>query len=151
MRRAGLRYAGGGKEGAVMLIECELARVVINEMDERQYVYLKERQGQRIFPIVIGFFEARAIDIKLKNVEYPRPMTHDLLIQVIQQMGGKLEKIVINALEEGTFFARLIVRIDGRVAEIDARPSDALALSVRAQAPIYVDEKVLDDVTSEQE
>jgi uncharacterized protein len=133
-----------------MLVEMEISRVVINEMDERQYVYLKETKGSRIFPIVIGFFEARAIDIKLKSVEYPRPMTHDLLALTIQKMGGKLEKIVVNDLSEGTFFAKLIVRRDGAEVAIDARPSDALALSVRAEVPVFVEEKVLDQVTSEQ-
>ncbi len=134
-----------------MLIQMDLARIVINEMDELQYVYLKEHGGERIFPIVIGFFEARAIDIKLKNVEYPRPMTHDLLHQAIERMGGKLERIVVNDLSDGTFFARLMVRQNGKVVDIDARPSDALALAVRAQSPIFVEDRVLDEATKQQD
>ena len=131
-----------------MLIEVALSRVIINEMDERQYVYLKECSGDRIFPIVIGFFEAMAIDRKLKDVDIPRPMTHDLLASTIHELGGRLEKVVVNALTEGTFYARLVVQKNGDRVEIDARPSDAIALSVRAQAPIFVEESVLDEVNA---
>ena len=131
-----------------MLVRVELSRVIINEMDDRQAIYLREVGGTRIFPIIIGFNEAYAIDRKVKDQAVPRPMTHDLLDQTIRALDGKLDRVIVNDLKDGTFFAKLVVKQGERTIEIDSRPSDAIALSVRADAPIYIEESVLDQVNA---
>jgi bifunctional DNase/RNase len=107
---------------------------------------LKEVDGERTFPIVIGSSEAYAIDRRLKGIPTPRPLTHDLLASVIEQLGGEIEQIEINDLESHTFFARIHIRQDGNDIEIDSRPSDAIALGIATSVPIYVAEHVLDEV-----
>lgn len=129
-----------------MDIEMELVRIIIQETSEQQFIFLRECRGDRTFPIVIGIGEAIAIDRRLKEIPTPRPMTHDLLHSVITQMGGALEKIVINDLREHTFFATLYINRNGEQLEIDSRPSDAIALGVVDNTPIYVAEHVLDEV-----
>jgi len=124
----------------------ELVRIIISEIGEQQVVYLKEVEGDRSFPIVIGLFEATSIDRRVKGVESPRPLTHDLLADVIEKLGGELQDVFISELREHTYFARLRVRRDGELTEIDSRPSDAIALAVTVNAPIYVAEEVLDEV-----
>jgi bifunctional DNase/RNase len=124
----------------------ELVRIIISEIGEQQVVYLKEVEGDRAFPIVIGLFEATSIDRRVKGIESPRPLTHDLLADVIDKLGGELQDVFISELREHTYFARLRVRRDGELTEIDSRPSDAIALAVTVNAPIYVSEEVLDEV-----
>jgi uncharacterized protein len=102
--------------------------------------------GERKFPIVIGSGEAYAIDRRLKGIPTPRPMTHDLLASVIEQLGGTIDRIEINNLQEHTFFARILIRQNGDVIEIDSRPSDAIALGAATSVPIYVADHVLDEV-----
>ena len=126
-----------------MAVLMELSRIFIREMTDMQIIELTEVDGDRSFPIVIGLPEAFAIERRLKGIEIPRPQTHDLLASVIRELGGKLNRIVINDLAEGTFFAKLIVTQDGREVEIDSRPSDAIALGVAEDVPIYVAEHVL--------
>jgi uncharacterized protein len=126
-----------------MAVLMELSRIFIREMTDMQIIELSEVDGDRTFPIVIGLPEAFAIERRLKGIEIPRPQTHDLLASVIRELGGKLNRIVINDLSEGTFFAKLIVDQDGREIEIDSRPSDAIALGVSEDVPIYVAEHVL--------
>jgi len=127
-----------------MAVLMELSRIFIREMTDMQIIELSEVDGDRTFPIVIGLPEAFAIERRLKGIEIPRPQTHDLLGAVIKQMGGTLKRIVINDLAEGTFFARLVIQQDGQEIEIDSRPSDAIALGVAEDAPIYVAEHVLE-------
>jgi bifunctional DNase/RNase len=115
-------------------------------MQDQQVIMLKEVDGDRKFPIVIGSSEAYAIDRRLKGHVMPRPLTHDLLANVIEEMGGTIEKIEINNLQDHTFFARIHVRRDGQTIEIDSRPSDAIALGIATTVPIYVAEHVLDAV-----
>lgn len=129
-----------------MQIHCELVRIMISETEDNQVIVLKEADGGRLFPIVIGFFEAAAIDRRLKGHSLPRPMTHDLLASVIEAMGGRLAKVVVTDLKDHTFYANLIVERDGTEIVIDARPSDAIALAVAGNTPIYVEDHVLDDV-----
>src|SRR5213596_615261 len=124
-------------------IQMELHRIIISEMQERQIIYLKEVDGEREFPIQIGSGEALAIDRRLKGIPTQRPMTHDLLASVIEQMGGTVERIEINDLENHTFFARIFIRQNGDTLEVDSRPSDAIALGVATSVPIYVAEHVL--------
>ena len=131
-----------------MEIRVELARVIISETTDQQVVVLREKGGERSFPIIIGIFEAVSIDRKLKEIQILRPLTHDLLVNVIGEVGGKLTRIVVNDLRDNTFFAHLHIELDGRDVEVDARPSDAIALAVRADCPIYAEEKVLDTAAS---
>ena len=127
-----------------MDIEVELSRIIINETSDQQIIVLKEHRGQRSFPIVIGIVEIFAIDRRLKGIKPPRPMTHDLLAGVIEGLGAKIEKIVINDLRNHTFYAKITLSSNGQNVEIDSRPSDAIALGVASNAPIYVAEHVLE-------
>ena len=127
-----------------MDVEVELSRIIINETSDQQVIVLKERHGERSFPIVIGIVEIFAIDRRLKGIKPPRPMTHDLLDSVIENLGVKIEKIVINDLRNHTFYAKIHLRSNGRTVKIDSRPSDAIALGVASNAPIYVAEHVFE-------
>lgn len=124
----------------------ELSRIIISETNDEQVIVLKEIDGERAFPIVIGIWEAVAIDRNIKGKKTPRPMTHDLIENVIGGLDAKLERVVVNDLRDRTFYARLVLRRNGKTVEIDSRPSDAIALAVQMKAPIYVEEKVLDEV-----
>jgi bifunctional DNase/RNase len=128
-------------------VEVELVRIVIRDTSDQQYIFLKEKEGERTFPIVIGFYEASAIDRRVRGVGTPRPMTHDLLGNTVEALGGHLLKIVVNRLHENTFYARLHIQKDGGEIEIDCRPSDAIALAVQAEVSIFVSEDVIDAVT----
>ena len=127
----------------------ELKRIIISEVHDQQVVMLKEAEGERSFPIVIGIFEATSIDRRVKKLPSPRPLTHDLVAGVIDQMGGELRDIFISELRDHTYFAKLRIRLNGENVEVDSRPSDAIALAVTAKVPIYVAEDVLDEVCGE--
>src|SRR4051812_10961952 len=129
-----------------MSVQMELNKIIISEMQESQIIVLREVDGERTFPIVIGSSEAMAIDRRLKGIPTPRPMTHDLLANAIEQLGGTVDRIEINNLQDHTFFARIHIRQDGEIIEIDSRPSDAIALGIATTVPIYVAEHVLDEV-----
>ena len=133
-----------------MPVQMELKRIIINEVHEQQVIVLREVEGERSFPIVIGIFEATSIDRRVRGLPSPRPLTHDLVAAVIDHMGGELQDVYINELKEHTYFAKLRIRKDGELVEVDSRPSDAIALAVTARVPIYVAEDVLGDATSEQ-
>lgn len=128
------------------MIEMELSKIIIRETSDHQYIFLREKGGERNFPIVIGYFEAAEINRQVKQMPTPRPMTHELLATTIEQLGGKLEKVTITELKNNTFYARLIVKKGKDTIEIDARPSDAVALATRTKTPIFVDESVIDSV-----
>jgi bifunctional DNase/RNase len=130
----------------IMEVRVDLSRIVIQDTSDQQFIYLRERDGEREFPIVIGDGEACAIDRRLKGFKKARPMTHDLLADVIEALQGELEKIVITDLKNHTFFAKLVLRSQGQLIEIDSRPSDAIALGVASQTPIFVEEQVLREV-----
>lgn len=125
----------------------ELARIIISETNEEQIIVLKEIDGPRSFPIVIGIWEAVAIDRNIKQKKTPRPMTHDLLENVIHGLNASLDCIVVSDLKNSTFFAKLVLRRNGEKFEVDSRPSDAIALAVQMRAPIYVEERVLEGLT----
>jgi bifunctional DNase/RNase len=127
----------------------ELRRIIINEVDESQIIVLKEVEGDRSFPIVIGIFEAASINRRVKGEQSLRPLTHDLITSVVELMGGEIQDIVISDLKEHTYFARLRVRKDGELIEVDCRPSDAIALAVTAKVPVYVSEDVLGEALDE--
>src|SRR3954465_8901004 len=129
-----------------MSIQMELHKIVISEMQDKQLIWLKEVDGERKFTIVIGSPEALAIDRRLNDKQTARPMTHDLLASVIETLGGQMERIEINDLQTGTFYARIHIRQNGKVLEVDSRPSDAIALGIATMVPIYVAEHVLEEV-----
>jgi uncharacterized protein len=124
-------------------VQMELRRIIISEVDEHQVIVLKEVEGDRSFPIVIGIFEATSIDRRVRGMQSPRPLTHDLITSVVDQLGGDIQDIVISDLQDHTYFAKLRIRHEGELIEVDCRPSDAVALAVTARVPIYVNEAVL--------
>lgn len=129
------------------MVEMELNRIIIDEKRGEQVVVLKEKKGNRRLPIIIGISEASAIKIKVSGIKPPRPLTHDLLNDTINHLGGELQRVVIDNLEANTFYAKLIIKTnEGKIKTIDARPSDSIALALRAQAPIFVDKNVLERV-----
>lgn len=131
-----------------MEVRMDLAQIIISETRDQQLIVLRERSGTRILPIVIGLTEALAIDRRVKGMRLQRPMTHDLLANAIDALSAELEKIVINNLQDHTFFAKLVIRAHGELVEVDSRPSDAIALGVATEVPIYVEDHVLNEVES---
>jgi bifunctional DNase/RNase len=126
------------------MVQVELSKIIIDEKRQDQIIVLKEKEGERQFPIVIGFLEASSIKMKLSGVKVPRPMTHDLLLLTIQGLGAQFERLVIDKLVANTFHAKLVLRTaDGKERQVDSRPSDGIALAVRAQVPIFVAEEVI--------
>jgi bifunctional DNase/RNase len=138
-------------EEALMPVEMQLSRIIISEIHDQQIIYLREVNGERQFPIVIGIFEATSIDRRVKGFQPPRPLTHDLIASIVRQLDGELDSVIINELREGTYFALLRVRRDDELLEIDARPSDAIAVAVTCDPPlpIYVSEEVLREALSD--
>jgi len=144
-RRIGL--PGVGAKGANdVAVQMELTRIIISENGDQQIIFLKEVDGERTFPIVIGIFEATSIDRRVKGLPAPRPLTHDLLASTIELLGGELQDIFISELKDHTYFARLRIRHEGELIEVDSRPSDAIAVAVTVDVPIYVSEEVLNEV-----
>lgn len=135
-----------------MPVAMELSRIIISEINDNQVIYLKEVEGDRTFPILIGIFEATSIDRRVKQIETPRPLTHDLLVNAVEMLGGEFQDVVISALREHTYYAKLRARHEGELIEIDARPSDAIAVAVTCEPPlpIYVSEDVLTDLAQEE-
>jgi len=127
-----------------MDVQVELSRIIINETSDQQIIVLKERHGERAFPIVIGIVEIFAIDRRLKGIRPPRPMTHDLLASVIKNLGASIDRIVIDDLKNHTFFAKIHLSVNGRTVKVDSRPSDAIALCAATDAPIFVADHVFD-------
>ncbi|WP_246539516.1 bifunctional nuclease family protein [Telmatocola sphagniphila] len=127
-----------------MPVEMQLRRIIISEIHDSHVVVLQELNGERSFLIQIGIFEATSIDNRVKKKESPRPLTHDLIVGIIDQMGGELDSIIISDLREHTYYAKLRVRKEGEILEVDCRPSDAIAIALTADVPIYVEEDVLE-------
>ena len=134
---------------AVVPVQMELKRIIISEVHDQQVIMLKEVEGDRSFPIVIGIFEATSIDRRVKGITNPRPLTHDLVASTIESLGGELRDIYISELRDHTYYAKLRIRMNGEMVEVDSRPSDAIALAVTASVPIYVAEDVLEEVCGE--
>jgi len=128
-----------------MLIRMTLARIVIvdSEDEKMSMIVLRELDGERAFPILIGVHEAYAIDRRTKGIVVQRPLTHDLIDHLIDQLNGQVEQIVISELRDSTFFAKLVLRRNGELIEVDSRPSDAIAIGAGREVPILVDESVL--------
>ncbi|QDU33343.1 hypothetical protein KS4_13890 [Poriferisphaera corsica] len=130
-----------------MLIQVELTRILIQETDDTHIVELREKDGERVMPITIGYYEAAAIERRLLGNLPPRPLTHELLANAIAQLGGKIDRIIISDLQEHTFFAQIV--LSGREKEIvlDARPSDAIALGSATNVPLFIEDHILDQIT----
>ena len=128
------------------MIPAKIHSIQVSLMSNHRVIVLKDLQSEeeRLLPIWIGPFEAEAIALQLQGTEVPRPLTHDLLKSVIGALGATVSRIFINDLSDSTFYARIVMNVDGRELEVDSRPSDAIALAVRVQAPIYVAEDVMD-------
>jgi bifunctional DNase/RNase len=127
-----------------MTIELTIESIRVSLRNYQRVVILREKDAERYLPIWIGPSEADAIAVRLQEVNVARPLTHDLLASMIEQLGGVVQSVVVNDLTNDTFFARIHVERDGQVFEVDSRPSDAIAIAVRAKVPIYADESVLD-------
>jgi len=129
-------------------IELAIKGLMVDPITNMPIIVLREVEGQRVLPIWVGVFEANAIALQVENVQTPRPMTHDLLKTVIDQLGGRVERIVVCELKENTFYATLHVLSAKGLLEVDARPSDAIALALRSGARIFVDEAVIQNARS---
>lgn len=124
--------------------EMEIDSIRVSLENYQRVVILKQKVGDRYLLIWIGTHEAEAIAVRLQEVQVPRPLTHDLLHNTIKELGGSIEKITISGLENDTYFARIGVRLGEKAIDIDSRPSDALAIAVRAKVPIYVEDEVME-------
>ena len=127
------------------MIQVELSKIIIDEKRQDQIIVLKEKKGERQFPIVIGFLEASSIKMKLSGVEPPRPMTHDLLVSTMKSLNATMQKLLIDKMVNNTFHAKLELKTtQGQIVLVDARPSDGIALAVRTGAEIYVEDDVME-------
>ena len=133
-----------------MLVECRLSRLVLRDTGDSQLLFLAEKDRLRAFPIVIGIFEAAEIGRKLRHEKTARPLTHDLVRQVVDALEGRIERVVVTEIKDDVFHARLDIEPQGGgdSRSVDCRPSDALALAVAVGAPVFVDETVLDTMCS---
>lgn len=131
-----------------MSVQMQLSRIIISEITDQQVIYLREVDGDRQFPIVIGIFEAKSIDTGVKKILSPRPRTHELLVGAIEALGGELDSVEIQELKDHIYYAKLRVRRDGEIIEIDSRPSDAIAVAVACSPPlpIFVAEAILSEL-----
>jgi bifunctional DNase/RNase len=129
-----------------MDIEVELSKIIIDETSDQQVIVFKEKNGDRTLPIVIGIVEIMAIDRRLKGKTAIRPLTHDLLANIIEALGAKIEKVVISDLQNHTYYATIHLSINNKKIKVDSRPSDAIAVSIATNVPIYVTEHVFDNM-----
>ncbi len=137
-----------------MQIEMTIKGLMVDPITNMPIVILHDKEGQKVLPIWVGIFEANAIALQIENVATPRPMTHDLLKNIITDLDGSVQKIVVCDLKDNTFYALIHIQVDGHTIAVDARPSDAIALALRAKAPIFVEDTVIEnarslDITSE--
>ena len=128
-----------------MLIEMTIKGLMVDPITNTPIVILKDKEGERVLSIWVGIFEANAIALQIENVETARPMTHDLLRNIITDLDGRVDRVVVNDLRDNTFFAIIHMTVAGERVAVDARPSDAIALALRTRAPILVEEAVIDN------
>lgn len=128
-----------------MHVEMVIKGLMVDPITSMPIVVLRDTEGQRVLPIWVGVFEANAIALQIENVTTPRPMTHDLLRNVIADLRGTVERVVVTDLKENTFYAVIYLRVGEELIAVDARPSDAIALALRTKAPIFVDDQVLEN------
>jgi bifunctional DNase/RNase len=128
-----------------MLIEMSIKGLMVDPITNMPIVILKDKLGERVLSIWVGIFEANAIALQIENVSTPRPMTHDLLRNVITDLEGSVDRVVVSDLKDNTFFAIIHLTVRGERVAVDARPSDAIALALRTRSPILVEETVIDN------
>ncbi|MGH9143033.1 MAG: bifunctional nuclease family protein [Vicinamibacterales bacterium] len=128
-----------------MQIEMSIKGLMVDPITNTPIVILRDKDGQKVLPIWVGIFEANAIALQIENIATPRPMTHDLLRNVIHDLKAEVRKIVVCDLQENTFYALIYLELNGGTVAIDARPSDAIALALRTKAPIFVEDTVIDN------
>ena len=128
-----------------MQIEMNIKGLMVDPVTNMPIVILRDKEGQKVLPIWVGIFEANAIALQIENISTPRPMTHDLLRNVIQDLKASVQKVVVCDLQDNTFYALIYLALDGTTLAVDARPSDAIALALRKRAPIFVEETVIDN------
>ena len=128
-----------------MLIEMSIKGLMVDPITNMPIVILKDKLGERVLSIWVGIFEANAIALQIENVSTPRPMTHDLLRNIIADLDGSVDRIVVSDLKDNTFFAIIHLTVRGERVAVDARPSDAIALALRTRSPILVEESVIDN------
>jgi hypothetical protein len=131
--------------GTTMLIEMTIKGLMVDPITNMPIVLLKDKDGDRVLPIWVGIFEANAIALQIENIATPRPMTHDLLRNIIADLDGQVDRVVVSDLKDNTFYAVIHMTVKGERVAVDARPSDAIALALRSRAPILVDETVIDN------
>ena len=131
-----------------MQIEMTIKGLMVDPITNMPIVILRDKEGNRVLPIWVGIFEANAIALQIENISTPRPMTHDLLRNVIQDLRASVQKVVVCDLQENTFYALIYLACEGGTMAIDARPSDAIALALRTRAPIFVEDTVIDNAKS---
>jgi bifunctional DNase/RNase len=127
-----------------MQIEMSIKGLMVDPITNTPIVILRDKDGDRVLPIWVGIFEANAIALQIENVTTPRPMTHDLLRNVIQDLKASVERVVVSDVQDNTYYAMIYLGLNGETLAIDARPSDAIALALRTRAPIFVEERVVD-------
>src|SRR5688500_9718949 len=128
-----------------MQIEMTIKGLMVDPITNMPIVILRDKEGQKVLPIWVGIFEANAIALQIENIATPRPMTHDLLRNVIYDLKASVQKIVVSDLQENTFYALIYLAVNGETVAIDARPSDAIALALRTRSPIFVEDRVIDN------
>ncbi|MDF1499327.1 MAG: bifunctional nuclease family protein [Anaerolineales bacterium] len=133
------------------MVEVEIDSIRVSLMSQQRIVILRERDSERFLPIWIGPYEAEAITLSLNEVEVVRPLTHDLLRNIINDLGAQVMRVNITELRDDVFYARIILQVDGQEMAVDSRPSDALALAVRVHVPVFVDEEVMETASTEPE
>lgn len=130
------------------MVEVEIDSIRVSLMSQQRIVILKEMDSERFLPIWIGPYEAEAITLSLQDVEVQRPLTHDLLRNVLNQLGAEVLRVNITELRDEVFYAHIVIQVNGSEMQIDSRPSDALALAVRVHVPVFVSEEVMDEASS---
>ena len=131
-----------------MQVEMTIKGLMVDPVTNMPIIILRDQEGQRVLPIWVGVFEANAIALQIENIATPRPMTHDLLRNVITDLKAQVRKIVVSDLKENTFYALIYLTVNGDTVAVDARPSDAIALALRVRAPIFVEDGVIDNAKS---
>lgn len=124
-------------------IECRISKIIINERQDGQIIWIEEAEGKRSFAVIVGFYEASSLRDRIKSFQASRPLTHNLISNCIRGMGGRLTRIVVTEIKDSTYFANLVVEANGDTVLIDARPSDALVMAAQEGVPIYVADEVL--------
>jgi len=128
-------------------VECKISKVILNEQQDAQMIWLQESAGERAFAVIVGYFEASSLRDRIRGFAPPRPMTHNLIANCIRELGGALQRVVVTELKENTYYANLIIDRDGETVAVDARPSDGLVLATQENVPVYVAESVLDEAS----